>query len=281
MNLLGILAVIACFFFGMSALDAARERLKPGVARSRWAMQACVGCAGVVALSILSEVLRRTLKDRCLDVLAFLYPELRVHEVRGVHLALLGTMGREEGDIVGRMILLVQNCHLGKRRVAVKVSPAGTCAFLGGGALSFDVHLGPAEVRAIFVRRVLDQKVDLASFNLKADVRVQTLGRRVRYRLGYGLATLDPALVNAISLSTGHITLRSGQLQLAAVAPGSLVWVEGPVPFSPLEGGKSETSHSLWTRDQTWSTDPVLLEWLSATSTPFRTLRESGIPRSS
>jgi len=274
MNVLGVVAAIACFFFGAAALEAARERLRPGLAPSRWPLRASVCCGGVVALSILSEVLRRTLKDRQLDVLAFLHPSLRVYEARGVHLALAGTMSHEDNAIVGRMIVFVQNCHQGKRRVDLKVTPAGTCGFLGGGVLSLDVHLGPAEVRAIFVRRVLDQKLDHARFNLKANVRIQTPGRRVRYRLGYGLAALDPALVNAIALSTGHITVRSGEVQLAAVPPGSLIWVDGPVPYPPFEAGKSEASHSLWTRDQTWSKDPLILDWLTATSDSFRRFRE-------
>jgi len=270
MNGVGFLAAIACFIFGFVALDASRERLKPGVPRSRWPLQALYGSAGVVALSILSEVARRTRKDRSLDVLDFLYPGLRVSEAGGVHLALIGTMRQEADGIVGRMILLAQNCHQGKKRVPVKITPAGPCAFLGGGGLSFDVHLAPAEVRAVFVRRVLDRKVDRARFNLKADVRTQTLGRRVRYRIGYGLSTVDPALVNAIALSTGHLTIQSGELQMAVVPPGSLIWVEALPPFPPLEAGKSDANLSVWTRDQSWSKDPAVLDWLSATSKSFR-----------
>ncbi|HLY11588.1 MAG TPA: hypothetical protein VKW04_19965 [Planctomycetota bacterium] len=216
----------------------------------------------------------RRAKDRCLDVLGWLYPDLVVYEVDGVHFLVLGWISGPSTPAF-RVLLFAQNCHRGSRILNLDLIAKYGSPLYGEEPLRFRVQLGDAGVLMGLATRALSPGPTKGLFEVKASVQVKTSGSRVRSRRG--LAPETALMEVAEVMAVAHHPIHS--LLSAAVPQGQKK--EAPVvleriPELDLAPWPPEPQTALWSRSSGWQVKGPAHDLLARVSELYGAVARSG-----
>jgi hypothetical protein len=219
--------------------------------------------------------LRRKQKDRCLDVISWLFPDLPVYEVGGVHFQLFGWISA--GSVPeARVMLLSQNCHRGGRILSVDVPPQYGRGYAGAVPLTFEVVLGDAGVVMSVASCPLTSVAPKECFDVKARVVVKSSGRRVRLRHGFAPETplMQAGEVVAALQHPVHLALSLARAGTRTEAPLVLV----PAPELDALPWPTSMHHPVWSPNGGWQLEGASRELLKRLSIPYGSLRAEERP---
>ncbi len=270
-----VLAILALIPSGFAAImDFSLERHGFHDASFKGTTVVAAVCAGWLLLFAVAECSRRWRRDPALDVISWLLPSRPVFEVRGTQFQITGWMSSGEAP-QARILVLAQNCHGGERELIVSLTPRYPRALGSPDPVVLEIPLKESGAMLAFETRPVVLREGALEFDLRARVRIKTLGWRTRLRRGTSPKSkwLEPAQMlihahNPVFMAAHLATARKNPHQ----APLTLAALEAPEPHA----WPAEKVATVWGPKSGWVLAGPSRDWMSRWSQPLARAIQSG-----